>query len=29
MFFGDLYQNVDNKPSTGLRRYPDGRNAFY
>jgi hypothetical protein len=29
MFFGDLYQNVDNKASTGLRRYPDGRNAFY
>lgn len=29
MFFGDLYQNVDQKNSTGLRRYPDGRNAFY
>jgi hypothetical protein len=28
-FFGDLYQNVDNKPSTGLRRFPDGRNALY
>jgi hypothetical protein len=29
MFFGDLYQNVDSKPSTGLRRFPEGRNAFY
>jgi hypothetical protein len=29
MFFGDLYQNVDRKNSTGLQRYPDGRNAFY
>jgi hypothetical protein len=22
MFFGDLYRNTDNKPSTGVRRYP-------
>jgi hypothetical protein len=29
MYFGDLYQNVDSKPSTGLRRFPQGRNAFY
>ncbi len=29
MYFGDLYQNIDSKPSTGLRRYPQGRNAFY
>ena len=29
MYLGDLYQNVDSKPSTGLRRYPQGRNAFY
>lgn len=29
MFFGDLYQNVDNKQSTSLRRFPEGRNAFY
>ena len=29
MFFGDLYQNTDNKPSTSLNRFPQGRNAFY
>ncbi len=29
MFFGDLFKNADNRPSTGVRRYPDGRNAFY
>lgn len=29
MYFGDLYQNVDVKPSTSLRRFPQGRNAFY
>ena len=29
MYFGDLYQNTENKPSTSLRRFPQGRNAFY
>jgi hypothetical protein len=29
MFFGDLYKNTDNKPSTGVRRYAQGRNALY
>jgi hypothetical protein len=29
MYFGDLYQNVETKSSTGLRRFPQGRNAFY
>ena len=29
MYFGDLYQNTDNKSSTSLRRFPQGRNAFY
>ena len=29
MFFGDLYKNTDNKPSTGIRRFPQGRNALY
>ncbi len=29
MYFGDLYQNIDSKRSTGLRRFPQGRNAFY
>lgn len=29
MYFGDLYQNVDVKSSTSLRRFPQGRNAFY
>jgi hypothetical protein len=28
MYFGDLYQNVDRK-SSGLQRFPQGRNAFY
>jgi hypothetical protein len=29
MYFGDLYQNIDRKASTGLQRFPQGRNAFY
>ena len=29
MYFGDLYQNSVTKPSTGLNRFPAGRNAFY
>jgi hypothetical protein len=29
MYFGDLYKNTDNRPSTALRRFPQGRNAFY
>jgi hypothetical protein len=29
MYFGGLYQNTDNRPSTSLRRFPSGRNAFY
>jgi hypothetical protein len=29
MFFGDLYKNTDNKPSSGVRRFPQGRNALY
>jgi hypothetical protein len=29
MYFGDLYQNTDQRPSTSLRRFPSGRNAFY
>ena len=29
MFYGDLFQNAQNKPSTGLQRYAQGRNAFY
>jgi len=29
MFYGDLYQNTDVKPSTSLRRFPTGRNTFY
>jgi hypothetical protein len=29
MYFGDLYQNTDTKPTTSLRRFPQGRNAFY
>jgi len=29
MYFGDLYQNTDQRPSTSLRRFPTGRNAFY
>lgn len=29
MYFGDLYQNTSNKPSTALNRFPQGRNALY
>ncbi len=29
MYFGDLYGNTANKPSNGLIRFPQGRNAFY
>lgn len=29
MFYGDLFKNTDNQPSTALRRFPQGRNAFY
>jgi len=29
MYFGDLYQNTQQRPSTALRRSPEGRNAFY
>jgi hypothetical protein len=29
MFYGDLFQNVITKPSTGVNRFPQGRNAFY
>jgi len=29
MYFGDLYKNTADRPSTGLRRFPQGRNAFY
>jgi uncharacterized protein DUF1549/uncharacterized protein DUF1553 len=29
MYFGDLYHNTVTRPSTGLNRYPEGRNAFY
>src|ERR1041384_516247 len=29
MYFGDLYHNTTNRPSTGLNRFPEGRNAFY
>ena len=29
MYFGDLYQNTDRRASTSLRRFPEGRNAFY
>ncbi len=29
MYFGDLFQNTVSKPSTGLQRFPEGRNAFY
>lgn len=28
MFFGDLYKNTDFRPSSGLRRFPQGRDAF-
>jgi hypothetical protein len=29
MFYGDLFGNTVTKNSTSLRRYPQGRNAFY
>ena len=29
MFYGDLFQNTAVKNSTGLNRFPQGRNAFY
>jgi mono/diheme cytochrome c family protein len=29
MFYGDLFQNTVTRPSTGLNRFPQGRNAFY
>ncbi|HJT87617.1 MAG TPA: DUF1549 domain-containing protein [Bryobacteraceae bacterium] len=29
MYYGDLFQNTVNKPSSGLVRFPQGRNAFY
>jgi uncharacterized protein DUF1549/uncharacterized protein DUF1553 len=29
MYFGDLYKSTDFRPSTSLRRFPQGRNAFY
>jgi len=29
MYFGDLFQNTANRPSTGVNRSPAGRNAFY
>ncbi|HLK50875.1 MAG TPA: DUF1549 domain-containing protein [Bryobacteraceae bacterium] len=29
MFYGDLFQNTVTRPSTGLQRFPQGRNAFY
>jgi Protein of unknown function (DUF1549)/Protein of unknown function (DUF1553) len=29
MFYGDLYQNTVNRPSTNLTRFAQGRNAFY
>jgi hypothetical protein len=29
MYFGDLYKNTENRPSSGIRRFPQGRNAFY
>ena len=29
MYFGDLYQNTDQRPALPLRRFPAGRNAFY
>ena len=29
MFYGDLFQNTVQKPSTGLVRFAQGRNAFY
>ena len=29
MFYGDLFKNTTNKPSTSLNRFAQGRNAFY
>jgi hypothetical protein len=29
MYFGDLYQNTQTKASSGLNRFPQGRNALY
>ncbi len=29
MFYGDLFQNVVSKQSTGVNRFAQGRNAFY
>jgi hypothetical protein len=29
MYYGDLFQNTVTKPSTGLNRFAQGRNAFY
>src|SRR5579871_257031 len=29
MYYGDLFQNTATKSSTGLVRFPQGRNAFY
>src|SRR5580658_2282225 len=29
MFYGDLFMNNATKPSTGVTRYPQGRNALY
>jgi hypothetical protein len=29
MFYGDLFKNTVTKPSTGLNRFAQGRNAFY
>lgn len=29
MYYGDLFQNTDFKPSTSLQRFPQGRNALY
>jgi hypothetical protein len=29
MFYGDLFKNTTNKPSTSINRFAQGRNAFY
>jgi hypothetical protein len=29
MFFGDLYKNTTDRASSGIRRFPQGRNAFF
>ena len=29
MYFGDLYKNTITRPSSGVNRFPQGRNAFY